>query len=50
MVITKFEEMAMEKRSIEIAKRLLHKNYNIEEISEITELPIEEIQKLINEK
>jgi len=42
--------MAMEKRSIEIAKRLLQKNYNIEEISEITELPIEEIQKLTDKK
>ena len=50
MVITKFEEIAMEREKINIAKRLLQKNYDIQEISEITELPIEKIQKLIDKK
>ena len=50
MVITKFEEMAMERgkieRNIEIAKKAISKGYNIEEVKDLTGLSIEEIEKL----
>ncbi|MEQ8187326.1 MAG: hypothetical protein ABRQ39_05085, partial [Candidatus Eremiobacterota bacterium] len=36
-------------KSKNIARNLLKKGYEIEEISEVTELPVEEIQKLIDE-
>jgi len=57
-MLTTWEEKAMEKgkvegktegelnKSINIAKNLLRKGYDIEEIAEVTELPIEEIKKL----
>ncbi len=39
-------EEGKKENSIKIAKKLLSKNMNIKEISEITELSIEEIEKL----
>jgi len=49
MIDTVFEQVAR-KRNIEIAKKLLAINMPIEQIAQITELPVEEIQKLMSEK
>lgn len=53
-MLTTWEEKAMEKgelnKSINIAKKALAKGYDIEEISDLTGLSVEEIQKLIDEK
>jgi len=52
-MLTTWEEKAMEKavveRNIEIAKKALAKGYDIEEVADLTELPIEEIKKLSEE-
>lgn len=44
------ENKGIKKEQIKIAKKLLAKKMNIEEISEITELSIEDIKKLIKNK
>ena len=53
-MLTTWEEKAMEKgelnKSINIAKKLLEVNMPVEQIAQITELPVEEIQKLIDKK
>ncbi len=49
-MLTTWEEKAMEKEKINIAKNLLKMNMSVEQISQATELPIEEIKKLIAEK
>ena len=42
------EEQGMKKTKIEIAKEMLKKGFDIETISEITKLGIEEVEKLQN--
>ncbi|MEW5897363.1 MAG: hypothetical protein AB1668_06730 [Nanoarchaeota archaeon] len=46
MVITKFEEMAMEKEKINIAKNLLKIGMPVEQIAQVTELPLEKVLEL----
>jgi len=46
MLETVFEEVKMEEK-FNIAKKALAKGYDIEEIADLTDLPVEEIQKLM---
>ncbi len=46
MVITKFEEMAMEKEKINIAKNLLKIGMPVEQIAQVTELSLEKVLEL----
>ncbi len=46
MVITKFEERAMEKEKIEIARKSLKIGLSIEQIAQITGLPVEKIKEI----
>ena len=43
----KIKEEAMEKEKISIAKKLLKKNFKIEDVSRITQLSEEEIRRII---
>lgn len=36
-----------QKKAVEVAKKLLAKGISVEEVAEITDLPVSEIQKLI---
>ncbi len=46
VVITKFEERAMEKEKIEIARKSLKIGLSIEQIAQITGLPVEKIKEI----
>ncbi|KAA5806334.1 hypothetical protein F1655_10150 [Thermoanaerobacterium thermosaccharolyticum] len=48
MIIEKGIEKGEKEKSIKIAKKLLKEGMDIDRIAEITELPKEEIKKLMN--
>ena len=42
-------ERGIKQKAIEVAKAMLKKNYNVNDISEITELSLDEVEKLKEE-